>query len=147
MSTPDRFRIYIAAFLVLQKDNQVLLQRRYQTGWQDGNYSLVSGHFEGNETAAECIIREAAEEIGISLQPADLTVAHMMHYRAADREYIYVFLTAQQWQGQIVNQEPDKCDQLSWQPLDQLPDNVIEPVRRALEDIERGVWYSQVGFV
>ncbi|NTW22178.1 NUDIX domain-containing protein [Candidatus Falkowbacteria bacterium] len=145
MSHKERFRAYVAAYLVLVKDGQVLLLRRYNTGYQDGNYSLVAGHLDGGETASQCIIREAAEEAGIVLESVDLEVSHVMHRISSDREYFDIYLTASKWSGEVKNMEPEKCDELAWYPLDNLPKNVLPEVKQALDDIRMGVHYSEIG--
>ena len=133
MNKKEQFKIYIAAFLVLEKDGQILLLRRANTGYKDGNYSLVAGHLDGNETAATCIIREAKEEAGVTILPKDISVAHVMHRYSTDREYIDVYLTSNIWTGEIQNMEPDKCDDLGWFSIDNLPDNILPEVKFALE--------------
>ena len=39
--------------------------------------------------------------------------------------------------------EPGKCDDLSWHPVDRLPDNLLPLIRLVLGDIARGVPYSE----
>ncbi|WP_294678423.1 NUDIX domain-containing protein [uncultured Fluviicola sp.] len=142
----EQFKIYIAAYLVLLKKKEVLLLRRFNTGYRDGMYSLVAGHLEHGETAEQCIIREAKEEADITLLPEDLLVKHVMHRRTKDREYIDVYVTAANWNGTIQNMEPHKCDDLSWFSMDSLPENTIDEVVFALKNIEQGIFYSNFGW-
>jgi len=64
----ERYKITPASYLVLIEDNKILLQRRFNTGYEDGKYSLVAGHVDEGETFTEAIIREVKEEAGITLQ-------------------------------------------------------------------------------
>lgn len=64
----QRHKIVPAVFLLLIKNNKVLLLKRQNTGYADGKYSLVSGHVDKGETMQEAIIREAKEEAGIRPQ-------------------------------------------------------------------------------
>ena len=146
MSKNEQFRIYIAAYLMLIKDGQVLLLRRANTGYQDGNYSLVAGHLDGAETAKQSIIREAEEEAGIKLKPADLEVVHVMHRYRTDREYIDIYLKTNAWEGEPTNMEPEKCDELKWYALGNLPDNIIPEVKFALENMKKNIFYGEIGW-
>ena len=119
--------------------------RRCNTGYQDGNYSVVAGHLDGGERVAEAAVREAREEVGIELAPEDVEIVGVMH-RLSDDERIDFFLTAASWSGRIRNAEPDRCDQLAWSDLDDLPENVIPYVRRALENYRRGRWFDSFGW-
>jgi 8-oxo-dGTP pyrophosphatase MutT (NUDIX family) len=147
MKEEKRFRIYIAAYLVLIKNKKLLFARRCNTGYQDGNYSLVSGHFDGGETAKQCIIREVMEEIGIKLNPEKLEIVHIMHRNGKDREYIDIYLKTDTWEGNIKNLEPDKCDDLKWFSLDNLPKNVVPEIKKALKDIFKNKnFYGEAGW-
>lgn len=141
----DRFRLKAAVYVLLIRHNKVLLSRRYNTGWSDGMYSLVSGHIDGNEPATVAICREAREEAGISIDPAQLQFVHVMH-RASNEEYIDFFFAADTWQGEPTNSEPDKCDDMQWFALDNLPENILPYVRQVLEDYKQGRYYSEVGW-
>jgi hypothetical protein len=74
-----------------------------------------------------------------------MQVVGVMHRRSND-ERIDFFLTASRWQGEIVNREPEKCDQLAWFDLDRLPANVIPYVRQALTNFRAGTWYDSFGW-
>jgi len=142
----ERFKIHIAAYLVLEKDGKILFHKRKNSGYMDGYYSLVAGHLDGAETAKQAIIREALEEAGITLKEQDLQVAHVSHRFNPHREYIDIYLTASNWEGEITNLEPHKCDGLDWFPKEQLPVNIVPEVKAVLEQISQKNFYSDVGF-
>jgi 8-oxo-dGTP pyrophosphatase MutT (NUDIX family)/gamma-glutamylcyclotransferase (GGCT)/AIG2-like uncharacterized protein YtfP len=144
MST-ERFQLIPAAHLFLIREGQVLLLRRYNTGYEDGNYSVVAGHLDGNEEVKTAMIREAREEAGIEIRPEDLQVVGIMHRKSTD-ERVDFFLATEKWSGEVTNTEPDKCDELRWVPLDQLPENVIPYIRKAIENYRNGVWFDSYGW-
>ncbi len=146
----ERFRLVSAVHLFLVRDGRVLLVRRCNTGYEDGNYSVPAGHLDGDEEVVAAAAREAWEEVGIAVDRGDLRVVGVMHRRAeAGRmgdERIDFFLEASRWQGEVGNREPGKCDELVWAAPERLPANVIPYVRRALENWRRGVWFDSVGW-
>ena len=119
--------------------------RRYNTGYEDGNYSVVAGHLDGEEDLRSAMIREAKEEAGIEILPSELEVVGSMHLMT-DTEYVSFFLQASEWCGDVVNMEPDKCDDLRWFELDGLPENTIPYVRRAIENYREGKWFESFGW-
>ena len=139
----ERARFACAVHLFLVRGDEILLLRRCNTGYQDGNYSVVAGHLDGGEPVVSATIREAREEVGIVLAADDLTVVGVMHRREGD-ERIDFFLTAERWRGEIVNAEPEKCDEVAWFPLDVLPVNTVPYVARAIANYRRGVWFGSL---
>lgn len=127
------------------KGDKILLLRRYNTGYEDGNYSVVAGHLDGGEPVKSAMIREAKEEIGIDISSQDLDVIQVMH-RLADDERIDFFLQASAWTGEIKNMEPHKCDELSWHPIDDLPDNIIPYVKRAIHNYHKDIRFDSFGW-
>ncbi len=67
----------VAAYLVLQKDDQVLLLQRQNTGYEDGNYSVIAGHVEPGETFTQAIIREAREEANVVITQNNIVSQHV----------------------------------------------------------------------
>ena len=79
------FRLPVAVHLLLIKDDRILLLRRHNTGYEDGNYSVVAGHIDGGEKLRSAMVREAREEAGIEISPSNLRVVGVMHLMG-DRE-------------------------------------------------------------
>ena len=148
MTNRERHRIIPAAYLILRKGDEILMQRRLNTGYEDGNYGLVSGHVEQGESYQGAILREAKEEAGVTLKPEDLRFAHVMHRKdkGEDNERVDVFFVAERWSGEVKNIEPYKCSDLSWFPVNNLPGNTIPYIRTAIQNIEQGIFYSEYGW-
>ncbi|MCG2783504.1 MAG: NUDIX domain-containing protein [Anaerolineae bacterium] len=140
-----RSRFPIAVHLLFIKDEKVLLLRRFNTGYEDGNYSVVAGHVDAGETVTQTAIREAQEEAGVQIAPENIEVVHVIHRKSND-ERIDFFVQVNAWDGDIRNMEPDKCDDLSWFPLADLPVNIIPYVRNVIQDAGSGIFYSEYGW-
>ena len=138
-----RDQFLVTVHLILIQANQILLLRRFNTGYEDGKYSLIAGHVEHSEWIRDAMIREAREEAGIEIAGADLSITGVLQRKTTD-ERIDFFLAARTWLGEITNQEPDKCDELAWFGLDRLPTNVIPYIRRAIENCQKqqGMWFD-----
>lgn len=147
----DKAKLTSSSYLVLIKNGKILLSLRANTGFYDGYYGLVAGHLKFGESFSRALIREAREEISISLKNLNLQVAHVMHRNEKlnppeIRERIDVFFKVKSWRGGIKNLEPRKCDNLSWFPLNRLPKKTIPYVKAVIENIKKKKFYSEFGF-
>lgn len=115
------------------REDRILLARRFNTGYRDGEYSVPAGHLDGNETVIAAGIREAKEEIGVMIKSGNMAFSSVMH-RIEGEERVDFFVRVHHWQGEIINAEPDKCDDLCWVNMNELPDNTLPYVRRAIEN-------------
>lgn len=137
MGTREKTRV--AAYLVLMKGDQVLLLQRYNTGWEDGNFSLVSGHVEFEESPTKCMVREAQEEAGIIVEETKLEFVQVVHrWCNSDHIYIDYFFRASEWRGEPTIQEPDKCSALEWHDIKNLPKNTIPYIKEILARVSAG---------
>lgn len=141
----EKFKLIASVYLLFVKDEKVLLLRRCNTGYEDGNYGLVAGHLNAHESLTQAAIREAKEESGVDIDPRDLEVKTTMH-RRQDDERVDFFFEVKKWTGEPINTEPDKCDDLSWFPLDNLPQNTIPYIRQAIECYKEKIVYSEFGW-
>lgn len=137
---------FTASYILFIREGEVLLSRRFQTGFEDGKYSVPAGHVEPNETFTKALIREAEEETGVTLTEETIKVSHIMHRKTPEREYVDIYFIATNWIGTPENREPEKCNDLSWFPVNNLPKNIIPYVRQAIECSVNSVFYSEHGF-
>jgi 8-oxo-dGTP pyrophosphatase MutT (NUDIX family) len=133
----------IAVYLLLKRGDEILLSLRQNTGYRDGNWSVVAGHVEEGESIVDAIIRETKEEADIVIKHDDLEVAHVMYY-CDDYPYINFFITCERFSGEIRNAEPHKCGGLNFFRENDLPPNTVEAVKTAVENIKNGIFFSEV---
>lgn len=144
--TSQRYKFISAVHLVLIRDSKVLLLRRFNTGYEDGNYSVPAGHINQGERAKIAMIRETKEETGLDIAEDVLKAIHVMHRMGDDHERIDFFMSAKEWVGEPCICEKNKCDELSWYELNELPKNIVPYIRSALEHIKRNEFYSEFGW-
>ena len=131
--------------LLLDPDNQVLFGRRQNTGFEDGAWHVPAGHLEASESVVQALIREAKEEVGVTIAPEDVEFAHIMHSSSSGGRAAF-FFTVRKWEGTPENREPEKCSELAWSPLGSLPDRLIDYCHVALDYIAAGEPFSVYGW-
>lgn len=146
-----RFKIIPAIYLVLRNDDKILLCRRFNTGYMDGKYSMIAGHLDGDEPLEKALAREANEEAGITINPDDLKLIHVIHTRSElpnslDDERVDFYFTAEKYSGELKIMEPNKCDRMDWFDIKNLPEEIVPRVKVALENILKGEPYSSLGW-
>ena len=141
-----RMTFPVAVHLFLLRDHSVLLLRRFNTGYEDGNYSVIAGHIDGGEDVCNAMIREAKEEADIKILLENLKIVQVMHRKKLDEERIDYFFVCDNWAGTIKIMEADKCDELLWVDIDKLPDNTIDYIREAIDNYKAGISFSIFGW-
>ncbi|MBZ6076079.1 NUDIX hydrolase [Microvirga puerhi] len=144
--TRQRHQLSASVFVVLRRRDTICLLRRATTGWMDGYLSLPAGGLDAHETIRDAAIREAREEIGITLTPRTLDYAHTLHSLTEGKDWLGHFFVAIEWVGEPRICEPHKHSALIWAPIASLPDDMIPYVRQSLLNIEEGLAYSEYGW-
>ena len=135
----------VTVHLLFFREDQVLLLRRFNTGYGDGQYSVPAGHLDGGETVVAAARREGLEETGVRIEADDVLFSSVVHRRDGD-ERVDFFVQVHKWQGEPLNTEPDKCDELRWVRVNELPDNVIPYVRKAIQNHLTGIPFNEFGW-
>lgn len=142
----ERYCARLVTDLMLTRENngkvEVLLALRKNTGYGDGEYELPGGHVDAGEDLMHAMAREAKEELLIDVKEEDLKIAHILHHYTGDR--VNFILTTNVYDGFPSIGEPDKCEKLEWFDIKELPSNTAMKVRKSIEEINTGIFYSNL---
>ena len=133
----DSHTLLVAAVIVHdQTAGQVLLlQRGAGAKFAPLHWDLPSGKADKGESVTAAAARELAEETGLTVDPASLRVAGIIHGAwgvEAPNGFLTVIFAALSWQGEPVNAEPRKHAQVAWFPVGQVPAELVPDRRKAL---------------
>jgi len=132
----ERARYRAAVYVIPRRRDEILLFRRFNTGFGDGQYSFIAGHIEEGESVTDTAMREAKEEAGIDLQRADLDFGHILHRHSEDSlVYFDFFFVVDGWDGDPAVMEAHRCDGMVWAPLKDLPANTLPYIRSVVDQI------------
>jgi 8-oxo-dGTP pyrophosphatase MutT (NUDIX family) len=138
----------LGVHLYLERDGQVLLGLRHPgSAYAGGSWHVLAGHCE-DEPATACLVREAYEEAGLVIDPADVKFVHFVHMkdRPTDPPRVQLFFRAQQWEGTPQLREPDKCVRWQWWSVKDLPERIVPYTHAAIEGIRAGRVYTELGW-
>ena len=143
----EHFSALVSVHILLFKNDQILLSLRKNIS-SDGLYGLVAGHLDGGETVTSAIIREAKEEVNIKIPPNDIDIVTVCHsYNPKNnKEFIQFYAICKRWQGEIKNNEPEKCGELKFFSLNALPKNMVPYVRDGIIKTMNGIRYYEYGW-
>lgn len=142
------FKSYSAVFPIILSDDEqkILLHRRQNTGYEDGKWdTAASGHVDAGETAKQAVTRECKEEVGIDVKVDDLEFAHLTHhFSESDRIYYHIYFVVNHYDGVPTIMEPNKCIDLRWFELNNLPEDIVPCRKLAIEAWRNNVLYTEI---
>lgn len=128
----ERFKVCVAVHLILIKDGKILLQRRNNPNKTYYNkLGMPAGHLEINENVNDAIVREMKEELNIDLKDYDLV--QIMNLNGSTDVYDSYFFLCKDYEGEIMNNEPDNAKSLEWHDINKPIEDLIDYERYALE--------------
>ena len=128
--------------LILYHKGKILLLRQLKV--KGGNYTLVGGTVEFNETPKLALVRESFEEAGIVLRPSDLRLVHVLHKNARGKHRLVLYFKAFYWEGELKAKETHKFKEAEWFDLENLPKKLTQSVRLVLEGYRSGRMYTEL---
>jgi 8-oxo-dGTP pyrophosphatase MutT (NUDIX family) len=144
--------IPMVVYLILRDPAGRLLVglRSDKVGVSPEMWAVPCGSREFDESAQDAIVREAYEELGIKVK--GLRQVHIGDVLNSYGPTTALYFTAESFDGEIVNREPELCRELVWvEPGEALPVPFVEHVEIVLATIAAGApsglpAYSVIGW-
>ena len=121
-----------AVHMIILKNNKILLQKRTGSKLWPGYYALPAGHIDEGENQYEALIREAKEELGIEIDLNNIINSYVVlrkNYFKIDGKqlepYIDYYFEIKDYDGKPKIMEEEKCDELIWADINNLPEPFI----------------------
>lgn len=131
---------HLVAGVVLVDGPRVLLAHRHpEREWYPDAWDVIGGHIEPAEAPAAAARREAAEELGVDIDLADLV---LLDLRSSD-EYDFALYGTRRWRGTPTNRATLEHDEIAWHHVDVIGDlaladpAIAEVCRRAVAATSR----------
>ncbi|MFE9921480.1 NUDIX domain-containing protein [Streptomyces sp. NPDC005774] len=105
---------------IVLSDRGVLLGRH-----RHGTLELPGGTVEAGESLEATVVRELAEETGLTTRPADVTLLGTLVDHVGDVVRVTIGAVVNSWHGRPATQPDESVGDWAWYPLDQLPDGLF----------------------
>lgn len=142
----EREKFLSSIYLIIKNEkNEILFQRRQSTKLWPGYLALPAGHLDKGENAYEAAIREAKEELNIDISIENIIDTFVVNRRNKSiSSYYDVYFEINSYIGNIIINEPDKCSELRWIKIEDLPKDVIPFEKIALLNNQKGIKFSTI---
>lgn len=139
----EREKFLASIYLIIKDDGKILLQRRQGTRLWQGFLALPAGHVEEGENVYDAAIREAREELSIDITKQDITDIFVVNRRNKSlMPYFDVYFEILSYKGQIRVGEPEKCSELKWVDINNLPNDMIDFEIEAIKNRQKNIMFS-----
>lgn len=142
----EREQFLSAVYMIIKNEkNEILFQRRQGTKLWPGFLALPAGHVDTGENVYDAVIREAKEELNITISMENIIDTFVVNRRNKSiSPYYDVYFEFDSYVGNIIINEPEKCSELKWIKIEDLPDDVIDFEKIALLNNKKGIKFSTI---
>lgn len=142
----EREQFLSAVYLIVKNEqNEILFQRRQGTKLWPGFLALPAGHVDTGENVYDAVVREAKEELNITISIENIIDTFVVNRRNKSiPSYYDVYFEIDSYIGDIIINEPEKCSELKWIKIEDLPEDVIDFEKVALLNNKKGIKFSTI---
>ena len=130
-----------AVHIILINEDKILLQKRRGSKLWPGYYALPAGHIEQGENQYDALVREAKEELDIEIDTNNIINSYVVLRRNFFKidgkvleSYIDYYFEIKKYNGIPKIMENNKCEELIWSKVNDLPSPFINYQGEFLED-------------
>lgn len=132
--------------ILVDTQGHILLQKRANTSYAEGWWSLPGGHVESGESITAAVQRELFEELNIETSRESCSFCLTLIRKPQQvKRYVNFFYVIQHWSGEPVISD-NKASKLSFYSRTDLPDCTLPYIKEALHLIDKGVPFHESAY-
>jgi 8-oxo-dGTP diphosphatase len=124
MTTPNGKLVLVSACALIDADGRVLLSRRPEGKPMAGLWEFPGGKVDDGETPEAALIRELAEELGISVKRACLAPLTFASHSYENFHLLMPLYICRRWEGDVTALEGQE---IAWVRSQKLPNYPMPP--------------------
>ena len=137
----ERPQVGVAVFVLNMTGHVVAKKRKNAHG--DGTWGLPGGHVEAGEDPVDTCKREVLEEVGLEIEEVvPVTFANAI-FEEEDLHYVTLYYVARCTGGELENKEPEKCSEVEWYWITEIPEPRFGSLGRTIEWVYENGWPSE----
>ena len=121
-----------AAVFVVRGSKLLLLKRRGSEG--EGTWAIPGGKVDFMEDPADAVKRELLEETGLHAKSIEFVCYSNDVHKYANKHFVTMRFVCSEFTGEPEITEPEKCTDIGWFDLDDLPKPLFPPTAKGLSD-------------
>jgi 8-oxo-dGTP diphosphatase len=115
---------WVVAAALINAEGQTLIQKRAADRSMAGLWEFPGGKVELNERPEDALVRELREELGITVQPDDLTPLSFASAPLGEKHLLLLLYVCQNWTGEPA---PLDAEAVQWSDIDTLQNLDMPP--------------------
>lgn len=126
--------VRVSCEMIIQKDGKVLMGKRGKV-FGEGSWAFPGGHLEVGETVEDCARRELMEEVNINPTKIKLIriLNDVLNTSGQAKQYIRFTFLIEDFSGEVINMEPERCDGWKWFDVNNLPNPIFVGHQKVLK--------------
>ncbi len=114
--------------VIVRKNGKILLGKR-KGSHGEGDWSFPGGHLEFGEEFSDCVRREVLEETSLQVKNIRFGAVTNDIFKKEHKHYITIFMVCDYDKGELMNNEPEKCEKWEWFDWKKLPKPLFLTIR------------------
>lgn len=114
------------SIILFNLDGKILLGER-KNAYKAGYFGSPGGHVELSESLTDACKRELLEETGVEIEGKELEYVGVVRELQENGTYNFIHFgfVIRNFNGKVINTEPDKCKEWRWFSPTELPENIL----------------------
>lgn len=123
--------------VIINDKNQVLLMLRTEKARNNPFYwSIPGGGVDFFESFEDCLKRELKEELDVEIEVVKLLCVCNHIIESESQHWVAPQFLCKIINGEIKNMEPDKCSEIKWFDLDNMPEKITSNTKEGVDIIK-----------